>query len=109
MTEHEIVAVKHDERRNGTRCARYWAIEENPKNINDLHIYDHWFCRKLPKRILNILETSPEDPEGYGEKRGNFILTLSEPLVFGDFGHVKLKNIVSIKAKDAPTDNKEVA
>lgn len=103
MKEYEVVAVKHNERRNGERCAMYWCINSiNHTSVNDPEkIYDHWFCRRLPKRVLNVLETSPEDPEGYGEKRGQFILTLKNPITFNDFHKVKdFKDIVSIMRQD---------
>ena len=102
--EYEIVAVLHDERRNGEKCAKYWAIESDPEceRVNDYEIYDQWFCRDLPKRISNVLNTAPDDPENWGDKRGIFIVTLEKPVGFDDYGHVKdFKNIISIKTKDA--------
>lgn len=102
MKEYEIVAVKHDERRNGKRCAMYWCIESDPESERDFHseIYDHWICREIPKRISKILETAPEDPEDYGLKRGIFILTLEKPVTFEDYGHVHdFKNVLSINIK----------
>jgi hypothetical protein len=101
MVEYIITAVKFRERRNGTKCASYWSVES--ERNDSYHIYDHWFCKVTPKRILKILETSPEDSSGYGEKRGEFLLTLDVPLVFRDFGHIKkFENVLSIMAMKAP-------
>jgi hypothetical protein len=114
MKEYELVAVLHDERRNGDRCARYWAVESEDEDLSGYnsgdYIYDQWFCRDLPKRISNVLNTAPDDPENWGYKRGIFIIALEKPVVFEDYGHVKdFKNVISIRAKDAPTDIKEAA
>jgi hypothetical protein len=102
MKKYEIVAVLHDERRNGEKCAKYWTVESDSEceRDNDYEIYDHWFCRDLPKRILSVLNTSPDDPEDFGIKRGTFIVTLKESIVSDDHGHVKdFKNIISIEQK----------
>jgi len=114
MQEYEIVAVLHDERRNGERCAKYWSVESEDENYSGYnsgnYIYDHWFCRDLPKRISKVLNTAPDDPEGWSIKRGVFIVTLKDPICFYDHGHVKsFKNVISIRTKDAPTNIKEVA
>jgi hypothetical protein len=110
MQEYEIVAVLHNERRNGERCAKYWSVESDMEEFESdgewsthyLNIYDQWFCREIPKRISNVLNTAPDDPEGWGEKRGVFIVTLKNPICQDDHGHVKdFKNVISIKAKDA--------
>lgn len=103
MKEYEIVAVKHDERRNGERTPMYWSIDsdEDGKRFNDHdQIYDQWFCKELPKRILKVLETAPEDFEDWGLKRGKFILVLKNAIKFDDFGKVNdFENIVSITLK----------
>jgi len=96
---YEVVAVKHNERNNGRRCAAYWSIESDPEceRSNDHEIYDHWFCGKLPKRILSVLETAKTDPEGYGLKRGMFIVVLKEGIRFEDYGCVgDFKSVESI-------------
>jgi hypothetical protein len=108
-----FVAVLHDERRNGEKCAKYWAVEseesEDEWEARD-YLYDQWFCRELPKRISAVLNTAPDDPNGWGLKKGIFIVTLKIPIKEDDHGHVSdFKNIISIKTKDAPTDSKEVA
>jgi hypothetical protein len=112
MKEYEIVAVLHDARRNGERCAKYWSVESDPESErpNDNEIHDQWFCKDLPKRISDVLKTAPDDPEEWGDKRGIFIIVLKNPLVFEDYGHVQsFDNVISIRTKNAPTDTKEVA
>lgn len=100
MVEYEVTAVKHDELRNEKKCAKYWCID-NDADPGDEFIYDHWFCKDIPKRILDILETAPEDPEGFGLKRGQFILALKQPINPDDFGHITdFKTVVSIKFKE---------
>ena len=96
MPAYNVVAVRHHTRHNDQRCAAYWAIVGPDGDHSPSHIYTHWFCRKTPKRILSVLESAPEDPEDFGDKRGNFILELKEPLVFRDFGQVKFENVISI-------------
>jgi hypothetical protein len=102
MREYLITAVKHNESHNGKQCAMYWSINSEPSHLNrDYHLYDHWFCRKLPEAISEVLETAQEDPTGYGLKRGFFILVLKDEIKFEDFGRVQsFKDVVSITMID---------
>lgn len=95
--EYIITAAKFEDRHNGEKCAKYWAIESEFSLTDDCSIYDHWFCSRTPKRILQILENAAVDNSHYALKRGKFILKLKRKLVFRDFHRVDFENVINIE------------
>ena len=85
-----IVAIKHNERRNGERTPSYWYLE-SPS------IHGEWYIRNIPKHIRTVLEKANDDVTGYGLKRGWFELTLKRNLKFEDFGRVPYDIVIDIK------------
>lgn len=100
MKTYIINAVKHNTRRNGTRCAAYWSIESEHSADRDWdsEISDIWFCRSLPKRLLSVLETSGADPENYGLKRGRFEMMLKDNVIIEYNEICNYSMILSLKA-----------
>jgi hypothetical protein len=93
----KIVAVKHHERRNGSRCPAYWHISSIRETFGKNDIYDEWFIKGMPKHIKDVLEKSNKDLLDYGSKRGWFEITLNKQLEFDDFGHVYFDDVVELK------------
>jgi hypothetical protein len=61
----------------------------------------------MPKRLLKILEVFPVD-QGAGEKTGDFLLTLKEPLKWQDCGYIQsYGDVISIIAIEAPVEVKQ--
>ena len=92
-----VIAVKHNKRRNGKKCKTYWSISEviasDPNNWRLERVNEIWWHADLPKKIKNVLETSPDDNERYGLKRGEFNLTVTQ---VEKFGRVPFENLISI-------------
>ena len=93
-----VIAVKHNKRRNGEKCKTYWSISEeitaDPNNLRIERVNTIWWHTDLPKKIKNVLEMSPDDHKRYGLKRGEFVLTLTQ---VEKFGHVPFENLINIE------------
>ena len=105
MPEYVVIAVRHSTRRNQQRCPRYWVLEseeEDPRTFLS-PISTNWFCRDMPKRIRDMLETADVDPDGWAEKKGRFLLTLKHVPDRHDFGQVEFDNVISITPIETKT------